>query len=99
MALTVCGRLNWQLHFGEPPKWAAGVKFILVDIAPQERDCGLAAVVLQGDAAAVTSQLQHALGRQRLDLRSSVREWKQQLHDKVRSASGGRWALCPNGFP
>ncbi len=31
-------RLNWQLHFGEPPRWAAGVKFILVDTAASERD-------------------------------------------------------------
>lgn len=31
-------RLNWQLHFGEPPKWAPDVKFILVDTAASDRD-------------------------------------------------------------
>ena len=43
-------RLNWQLHFGEPPKWAAGVRFVLVDPEPSERDVGIAAVSLRGEA-------------------------------------------------
>ncbi len=41
-------RLNWQLHFGEPPKWAHGVRFILVDPEPSERDAGIAAQTLRG---------------------------------------------------
>ncbi len=43
-----CCRLNWQLHFGEPPKWAHGVRFILVDPEPSERDAGVAAQTLRG---------------------------------------------------
>ena len=49
--------LNWQLHFGEAPKWAPGVKFVLVDPAASPRDAGKAAAVLAGDAHAVAQQL------------------------------------------
>ncbi|KDO39260.1 hypothetical protein CISIN_1g011590mg [Citrus sinensis] len=31
VALVVGARLNWLLHFGEPPKWSKDVKFVLVD--------------------------------------------------------------------
>ena len=54
---SVCPRLNWQLHFGEPPRWSPGVRFILVDVEPSSRDAGLAAVVLRGDAGTVLEQL------------------------------------------
>ncbi|RYR07110.1 hypothetical protein HN873_053088 [Arachis hypogaea] len=36
VALVVGARLNWLLHFGEPPKWSKDVKFILVDISEEE---------------------------------------------------------------
>ena len=74
-------RLNWQLHFGEPPKWAPGTQFILVDPAPTERDAAKAAVKLRGDAAAVAGQLRGALaggdGRQRWA------GWRGELRSKV----------------
>ncbi|KAF2313823.1 hypothetical protein GH714_013666 [Hevea brasiliensis] len=36
VALVVGARLNWLLHFGEPPKWSKDVKFILVDVCKDE---------------------------------------------------------------
>jgi 2-hydroxyacyl-CoA lyase 1 len=36
VVLLVCARLNWILHFGLPPRYAAGVKFLQVDIEPSE---------------------------------------------------------------
>ncbi|KAJ0959785.1 hypothetical protein J5N97_000524, partial [Dioscorea zingiberensis] len=36
VALVVGARLNWLLHFGEPPKWSKDVKFILVDVWQEE---------------------------------------------------------------
>ncbi|KAL6507498.1 hypothetical protein OROGR_023693 [Orobanche gracilis] len=36
VALVVGARLNWLLHFGEPPKWSKHVKFILVDVSKEE---------------------------------------------------------------
>ena len=76
------GRLNWQLHFGEAPKWAPGVKFILVDVAPSERDAAKAAVVLRGDAAAVAAQLERAIAKPGWDPRAQ-QPWRQQLASKV----------------
>jgi 2-hydroxyacyl-CoA lyase 1 len=61
VALVFGGRLNWQLHFGDAPKWAPGVKFILVDPEPSPADAARAAVVLRGDAGAVAEQLLAAL--------------------------------------
>ena len=49
-------RLNWQLHFGEPPKWAPGVRFVLVDPEPSERDAGIAAVTLRGASLTLLTQ-------------------------------------------
>ncbi|XP_065848519.1 2-hydroxyacyl-CoA lyase [Euphorbia lathyris] len=36
VAIVVGARLNWLLHFGEPPKWSKDVKFILVDVCKDE---------------------------------------------------------------
>ena len=72
-------RLNWQLHFGEPPKWAAGVKLILVDVEPSARDASKAAVVLQGDASVAVQQLTQALQSQRPDAAA----WRARLAEKV----------------
>ena len=76
----VHGRLNWQLHFGEPPKWSKGVKFILVDVEPSQVDAAKAALVLRGDAAAVAGQLSSTLPG--LDP-SRFAQWRGQLHEKV----------------
>lgn len=56
---NVFPRLNWQLHFGEAPKWAQGVKFILVDIDPSPRDAGLAAVTLRVRLCILAHQAAH----------------------------------------
>ena len=79
-ACAPAGRLNWQLHFGETPKWSSNVKFILVDVEPSQRDADKAALVLRGDAAAIAQQLSSAL--RGLDTGCSV-HWRQQLSQKV----------------
>ena len=80
--LLVVHRLNWQLHFGDPPKWAPDVRFILVDVEPSQRDADKAEVVLRGDAAAVAQQLQSSLTG--LDSARS-QAWRDQLASKVRN--------------
>jgi 2-hydroxyacyl-CoA lyase 1 len=56
--LLVGARLNWILHFGRPPRFSKTVKFIKVDIAPEEMSLSVAAdVQLVGDANAVCHQL------------------------------------------
>ncbi|KAM2543195.1 hypothetical protein TB2_022543 [Malus domestica] len=36
VALVFGAKLNWLLHFGEPPKWSKDVKFILVNVSKEE---------------------------------------------------------------
>ncbi|XP_058087592.1 2-hydroxyacyl-CoA lyase [Magnolia sinica] len=50
VALVVGARLNWLLHFGEPPKWSKDVKFILVDISKEEIELRKPHLGLVGDA-------------------------------------------------
>ncbi|KAJ1689857.1 hypothetical protein LUZ63_014012 [Rhynchospora breviuscula] len=53
VALVVGARLNWLLHFGEPPRWSQDVKFILVDISKEEIELRKPHVGLVGDAKRV----------------------------------------------
>ncbi|PRW45703.1 2-hydroxyacyl- lyase isoform A [Chlorella sorokiniana] len=61
VALVVGARLNWQLHFGEAPRWSSGIKFILLDVEPSEQDAAKSAVVLRGDAGTGATALLAAL--------------------------------------
>ena len=76
-------RLNWQLHFGEAPKWSSSVKFILADVAPGERDVGKAALSLTGDAGAIAAQLTEALPASQGFDAARFQPWRQQLAEKV----------------
>lgn len=76
-------RLNWQLHFGEPPKWSSSVKFILADIAPGQRDMQKAALSLTGDAGAIASQLTQALPATQGFAADHYKARRHQLADKV----------------
>uniref|UniRef100_A0A0D9V1D1 2-hydroxyacyl-CoA lyase n=1 Tax=Leersia perrieri TaxID=77586 RepID=A0A0D9V1D1_9ORYZ len=53
VALVVGARLNWLLHFGEPPKWSKDVKFILVDVCEEEIELRKPHLGLVGDAKRV----------------------------------------------
>ncbi|CAO2209370.1 unnamed protein product [Urochloa humidicola] len=53
VALVVGARLNWLLHFGEPPKWSKDVKFILVDVCEEEIELRKPHVGIVGDAKKV----------------------------------------------
>ncbi|XP_021737444.1 2-hydroxyacyl-CoA lyase-like [Chenopodium quinoa] len=53
VALVVGARLNWLLHFGEPPKWSKDVKFILVDVCKEEIELRKPYIGLVGDAKKV----------------------------------------------
>ncbi|KAK9320638.1 thiamine pyrophosphate enzyme, N-terminal TPP binding domain-containing protein [Lipomyces orientalis] len=58
--LLLGGRLNWILHYGEPPKFKEGVKIIQVDIASEEignNNSGNVEYGLVGDIQLVTQQL------------------------------------------
>ncbi|XP_062107452.1 2-hydroxyacyl-CoA lyase [Humulus lupulus] len=57
VALVVGARLNWLLHFGEPPKWSKDVKFILVDISEEEIEMRKPHLGLVGDAKRVLEMI------------------------------------------
>lgn len=63
VVLLLGARLNWIMHYGEAAKWSAGVKFIQVDISPEEMGRNLADPNLSilGDVGVVITQLSHAL--------------------------------------
>ncbi|CAM8896840.1 unnamed protein product [Rhodiola kirilowii] len=57
VALVVGARLNWLLHFGEPPKWSKDVKFILVDVSKEEIELRKSHLGLVGDAKRVLEMI------------------------------------------
>ncbi|KAM1514039.1 hypothetical protein ACFX11_025866 [Malus domestica] len=57
VALVVGARLNWLLHFGEPPKWSKDVKFILVDVSKEEIELRKPHLGLVGDAKLVLEKI------------------------------------------
>ncbi|GAA5799255.1 hypothetical protein HPULCUR_004665 [Helicostylum pulchrum] len=62
VVLLIGARLNWILHFGHSPRWNSTVRFIQIDIAPEEignnRNDTLP---LLGDIQLVVSQLTQSL--------------------------------------
>ena len=63
VVLILGARLNWILHFGDAPKWSLKVKFIQVDISPEEIGSNAEDVSLGiiGDISVVVPQLFSAL--------------------------------------
>ncbi|KAK1321216.1 2-hydroxyacyl-CoA lyase [Acorus calamus] len=61
VALIVGARLNWLLHFGEPPKWSPDVKFILVDVSNEEIELRKPCVGLVGDAKKVLNLMNRVI--------------------------------------
>lgn len=57
VALVIGARLNWLLHFGEPPKWSPNVKFILVDVSKGEVELRKPFLGLVGDAKRVLESI------------------------------------------
>lgn len=76
-------RLNWIMHFGLPPRFAADVKTIQVDISPEEIGRNVpAAVGLVGDIKAVVSQLNDELAANPFTFAKNA-AWRDQLGTKV----------------
>ncbi|KAL2218996.1 thiamine pyrophosphate-requiring enzyme [Thermoascus aurantiacus ATCC 26904] len=63
VVLLLGARLNWILHFGEPPKWSPKAKIIQVDICAEEigRNAGNAELGIIGDVKLVVEQLLNSL--------------------------------------
>jgi 2-hydroxyacyl-CoA lyase 1 len=62
VVLLMGARLNWIMHFGLPPRYNKNVKFIQLDIAPEQIGQNApAAVGLVGDGKAIVNQLNQSL--------------------------------------
>jgi 2-hydroxyacyl-CoA lyase 1 len=71
-------RLNWIMHFGLPPRYDKNVKFIQLDIAPEQLSQNVpAAAALLGDGKAIVKQLNQSLEK---------REWVYPKETPWRSA-------------
>ena len=67
----------------EPPKWTNGVKVVLTDVAPGQRDSQKAALTLTGDAGAIADQLTKALPSSSGFSTDNYQAWRKQLTEKV----------------
>ncbi|KAA8648494.1 indolepyruvate decarboxylase family protein [Aspergillus tanneri] len=67
VVLVLGARLNWILHFGEPPKWSPKAKIIQVDICAEEigRNAGTAELGIIGDIGLVVDQILTSLSNWR----------------------------------
>lgn len=83
VALVVGARLNWLLHFGEPPKWSKDVKFILVDVCEDEIELRKPHLGLIGDAKEVTELINREIKDQPFCLARS-HPWVEAIAKKAK---------------
>ncbi|GKV16709.1 hypothetical protein SLEP1_g27311 [Rubroshorea leprosula] len=83
VAFVVGARLNWLLHFGEPPKWSKDVKFILVDISEEEIQLRKPHLGLVGDAKKVLKLINEEIKDDPFNLGSS-HPWVAAISKKVK---------------
>lgn len=76
-------RLNWIMHFGQPPRFSSNVKIIQLDLSPEEIGTNVPAeVALVGDGRAVASQLNRALDNRQWFYPAET-EWRSALAAKA----------------
>jgi 2-hydroxyacyl-CoA lyase 1 len=81
--LLMGARLNWIMHLGRAPRWAADVKVIQMDIEPEEIGNNVpAAVGLAGDGKAITRQLNTALEERPWQF-GAENLWRTGLQNKI----------------
>ncbi|GMH04333.1 hypothetical protein Nepgr_006172 [Nepenthes gracilis] len=83
VALVVGARLNWLLHFGEPPKWSKDVKFIVIDVSKDEIELRKPYLGLIGDAKKVLSMINKKVKDDPFCLGES-HTWAQAISNKVK---------------
>eukprot|EP00271_Cylindrocystis_brebissonii_P014451 TRINITY_DN357_c0_g1_i1.p1 TRINITY_DN357_c0_g1~~TRINITY_DN357_c0_g1_i1.p1 ORF type:complete len:1129 (-),score=242.08 TRINITY_DN357_c0_g1_i1:382-3768(-) len=83
VAVVVGARLNWILHFGEPPRWSSDVKFILVEVDGEEVEKRKPTVGLVGDARSIVFELTQRLEEANVKLGDS-HPWVGAIKAKAR---------------
>ncbi|XP_013119363.1 2-hydroxyacyl-CoA lyase 1 [Stomoxys calcitrans] len=84
VVLLMGARLNWILHFGRPPRYDKDVKFIQVDICPEElHNSVTASVAIQADIRPFAEQIFEQMNA--INFRfSNDNDWWQVLSSKCR---------------
>jgi 2-hydroxyacyl-CoA lyase 1 len=83
LVFLIGARLNWILHFGLPPRFAADVKIIQMEVSPEEIGRNVpTSAALVGDARAITAQMNAALAAEPWGYPSET-DWWQRLRAKV----------------
>lgn len=77
VVLLLGARLNWILHFGRPPRFAADVKFIQVDLSAEEMHNSVrSAVAIQSDILPFVDHLLEQLNGQNYQFDNNSDWWK-----------------------
>lgn len=83
VVLLLGARLNWIMHFGQPPRFDENVKVIQLDISGEEIGTNVPAeVALVGDARAIVAQLNAGLAADPFT-HPADSPWRKSLGDKV----------------
>ncbi|MBB3211241.1 oxalyl-CoA decarboxylase [Herbaspirillum sp. Sphag1AN] len=88
VVVLVGARLNWLLGHGKAPQWAADVRLIQIDIAPEEFDSNRAiAAPLAGDIVSVMQALRAGLNttgvKSPTDWRAAIAERRRHNEEKM----------------
>ena len=88
VVLLIGARLNWILHFGLPKRFAKDVKFIQIDICPEEMSHNVTSVThLAGDCKLTVERLNTYIKESRWQFPLSS-EWNSILAQKVQQNVG-----------
>ncbi|XP_071946829.1 2-hydroxyacyl-CoA lyase 1-like isoform X2 [Antedon mediterranea] len=89
LVILLGARLNWIMHFGQPPRFSRTTKFIQIDLCPEElyNSCGSGQILgVQGDLKAVMQQIEEQMCMMyRSWCYPSNTEWWMMLSEKVES--------------
>lgn len=81
--LLLGARINWMLHFGQPPRFSPDVKIIQVDVEPEEfQQCIPTTVTLLGDVNQITGQLLNAATQKNLVYPNDT-PWWNSINQKM----------------
>ncbi|MDE0692185.1 MAG: oxalyl-CoA decarboxylase [Gammaproteobacteria bacterium] len=83
LVVLLGARLNWIMHFGQPPRFNKDVRVIQLDIQPEEIGSNVAVeTALVGDGKAVVGQLNRALDNRQWFYPAET-EWRDTLKAKA----------------
>ena len=84
LAFLAAARLNWMLHFGQPPRWREDVRVVQLDSNPEEIGVNVPTEVgLVGDAKVTLGQLLDALDEEPWQFPQDS-EWLQTVRSEAR---------------